>query len=63
MTRILKAKYKRNLLVAITILSLSVLLMSLVSYFIDKDGTIVPYTTFMLMFSLIFSTAGIKESK
>ena len=46
-----------------TILSFSVFALSISSYVIDKDGSIVPYTTFVLFASMFSFVIGIKETQ
>ena len=49
--------------VTMTILSFSAFALSISSYFIDQDGTIVPYTTIVLLASMASFAMGFSTMK
>ena len=59
MTKLRSAKIIKWMSVIMAILSLSLIAMSTLSYFIDHDGIIAPFTTVMLLASLFSFIVGI----
>ena len=59
MKKLRSEKFQKWLAVTIAILSLSVFTLSILSYTIDQDGTIIPFTTVVLLASMVSFAFGV----